>query len=72
VEWAEWMGVGKEKTLQINNTTQHDFFREVISTFFHKFSATNYDSVLSFFPARQVFEIILNESSKSTENALTE
>jgi hypothetical protein len=36
------------------------------------FSAVNYDIVLSFFPARQVSEIILNESSKSTKNALIE
>jgi hypothetical protein len=47
-------------------------FRKLNSTFFHKFSAANYDSVLSFFPARQVFEIIFNESSKSIENALIE
>jgi hypothetical protein len=39
-------------------------------TFFHRFSAADYDSVVSFFPARQGSEIVLNESSKSTENAL--
>jgi hypothetical protein len=53
-------------------TTLRYFFRELNTTFFHGFSAVNYDSVLSFFPARQVSEIILNESSKSTENALIE
>jgi hypothetical protein len=37
---------------------------------FHRFSAADYDSVFSFFPARQGSEIFLNESSKSTENAL--
>jgi hypothetical protein len=40
--------------------------------FFHRFSAAKYDSVLSFFPARQVSEIILNESSIITENSLIE
>jgi hypothetical protein len=49
-------------------TIQLYFFRELNSTFFHRFSAANYDSVLSFIPARQVFEIILNESSESTKN----
>jgi hypothetical protein len=47
-------------------------FRKLNSTFFHRFSAANYDSVLSLFPARQVAEIILNESSKRTKNALIE
>jgi hypothetical protein len=37
---------------------------------FHRFSAADYDSVFSFFPARQGSEIVLNESSKITENAL--
>jgi hypothetical protein len=37
-----------------------------------QFQPAYYDSVLSFFPARQASEIILNESSKSTENALIE
>jgi hypothetical protein len=32
----------------------------------------NKDSVFRFFPARQVPEVILNESSKNTENALIE
>jgi hypothetical protein len=45
-------------------------FRKLNLTFFHRFSAAYYDYVLSFFPARQVSEIVLNESSKSTENAL--
>jgi hypothetical protein len=44
-------------------------FRKLNSTFFYRFSASNYDSVLSFFPARKVSEIFLNES---TENALIE
>jgi hypothetical protein len=48
------------------------FFPQAELNFIHRFSAANYDSVLSFFPARQVSEIILNASSKSTENALTE
>jgi hypothetical protein len=42
-------------------TTKHYFFRELYLTFFHRFSAAYYDFVLSFFPARQVSEIILNE-----------
>jgi hypothetical protein len=42
------------------------------STFFHTFSAAHCDSVLSFLPATQVSEIVLNESSKSSENALIE
>jgi hypothetical protein len=46
------------------------FFRELNSTLFHRFLTAHYDSVLSFFPARQVSEIIPNESSKSTKNAL--
>jgi hypothetical protein len=46
------------------NTTQHYFFRELVLSFPF--------SVLSFFPTRQVSEIVLNESSKSTENALIE
>jgi hypothetical protein len=53
-------------TAQPYNTTQHDLFRGPNSTFFHSFSATYYDTVLSFFPARQVSELILNEPSKST------
>jgi hypothetical protein len=40
--------------------------------FFHRDSAAYYDSVLSFFPARQVSEIILNESTESTDYALIE
>jgi hypothetical protein len=52
--------------------TLHDFFRELNSTIFHRFLAAFYDSVLSFFPARQVSEIFVIESSKSTENALIE
>jgi hypothetical protein len=47
-------------------------FRKLKSTFFHKFSAVNYDSVLSFFPGRPVSAIILRESSKSTGNVLIE
>jgi hypothetical protein len=39
-------------------------FRKLHSTLFHRFSAVNYDSVLSFFSARQVSEIILNKSSE--------
>jgi hypothetical protein len=34
--------------------------------------SANYNSVLDFFPARQVSEKIFNESSKNTENALIE
>jgi hypothetical protein len=48
-----------------NNTTQHDFFRELDS-------AANYDSILIFSPARQGSEIIHNISSKNTKNALIE
>jgi hypothetical protein len=51
-------------------TTQHYFFHELNSTFFHRFLVANYNHVLSFFPARQAFEIFFNESFKSTENAL--
>jgi hypothetical protein len=60
------------KELCICYTTQHFFFRELNATFFHRLLAANYDCALSFFPARQVTEIILNESSKRTENALIE
>jgi hypothetical protein len=42
----------------------------IAATFFDGFSAAYYDSALTFFPARQVSEIVLNESSKGTENAL--
>jgi hypothetical protein len=35
-----------------------------------RFLTAHYDSILSFFPARQVSEKIFNESSKSSENAL--
>jgi hypothetical protein len=58
--------------------TGHFLFANLNQLFFHRFSAANYDSVLSFFLARQVSEMdgspqwILNESSKSTENALIE
>jgi hypothetical protein len=38
-------------------------------SFSFRFSAVNNDFVLSLFPAHQVSKIILNESSKSTENA---
>jgi hypothetical protein len=54
----------------IDYITQHYFFRELNSTIFHRFSAANYDSVLSLFLACQDCEIVLNESSKTTENAL--
>jgi hypothetical protein len=54
----------------LNYTTQHDFFSDLNSTIFHRFSAANYDFVLIFFPARLVSEKIFNESSKSTENVL--
>jgi hypothetical protein len=55
------------------NKKQGIFFLQAKLNFiFHRFSAANYDSVPSFFPARQASEIILNESSKSTENALIE
>jgi hypothetical protein len=47
-------------------------FRNLNSTFFHRFLTVNYDPVLGFFSARQVSEIVHNESSKSTENALIE
>jgi hypothetical protein len=46
------------------------FFRKL--TFFHGFLGAYYDSVQSFFSARQVSEIILNESFKSTKNAQIE
>jgi hypothetical protein len=42
------------------------FFCELKSAFFHRFSASYNDSVLSFFPARQVPEKIIT----GTENAL--
>jgi hypothetical protein len=51
-------------------TLPNNFFPRAKINFFHKFSTANYYSVLSFFPARQISEIILNEPSKSTENAL--
>jgi ADP-heptose:LPS heptosyltransferase len=54
------------------NKKQVFFFPEAKLNFFHRLSAANYDSVLSFFLARQVLDVILNESSKSTENALIE
>jgi hypothetical protein len=44
--------------------TQPNTFRKLNSTIF------NGICVLAFFPARQVSEIILNEYSKNTENAL--
>jgi hypothetical protein len=47
-------------------------FRKLGSTFFHTLLAANYDFVLSFFSERQISEIVFNESSKSTENALIE
>jgi hypothetical protein len=50
------------------NTTQHYFQREQNSTIFHRFLTANFDSVLSFFPARQVSEKIFNESSKTEKN----
>jgi hypothetical protein len=56
----------------MNYTIQHYFFREINATIFHTLLAANYDSVLSFSPARHVSEIPLNESPKSTENALIE
>jgi hypothetical protein len=59
-----------QKDIQQPNKKQVIFFPQNKLNFFHRFSAVNYDSRLSFFPARQVSEIILNESSKSTENAL--
>jgi hypothetical protein len=59
----------------IENTAQKKtghFLSASYSNFSHGFSAANNDSMLSFFPARQVSKIIINESSKSTENALIE
>jgi hypothetical protein len=47
-------------------------FEELNSTIFHRFLAAHYDFILGFFPARQVSEKILNESSKRTENASIE
>jgi hypothetical protein len=44
-------------------------FPRVKLNFFHRFSGAYYDSAISFFLTRQVSEIILNESSKSTKNA---
>jgi hypothetical protein len=55
------------------NKNQVIFFLHAKLNFFHRFSAVNtvnIDSVLSFFPASQVYKIILNESCKSPENAL--
>jgi hypothetical protein len=52
------------------NKKQDIFFPQAKLNFFHRLSVAHYDSVPSFFTARQVSEIILNESSKSTENAL--
>jgi hypothetical protein len=60
------------ETKQITQPTKNRAFsfRKLNSTFFHRLLAANYDSVLSFFPASQVSERVLNKSSKSTENAL--
>jgi hypothetical protein len=54
------------------NKKQVIIFPQAKLTFFQRFSAANYDFILSFLPARQVSEIVLNESSKSTENFLIE
>jgi hypothetical protein len=64
----------KDCKLMLDSTTQHYFFHELNLTFIHRFSAANHDHdpVLSFFQARHVSEIILNEFSKRAENALIE
>jgi hypothetical protein len=54
------------------NKKQVIFFLQAKLNFFHRFSDANYDSVLSFFPARQVSEKMLSDSFKNTENALIE
>jgi hypothetical protein len=46
------------------------FFRELNLTTFNLIWAADYFCLLGFFPARQVSEKILKESSKNTENAL--
>jgi hypothetical protein len=55
-----------------DKTTQHYFFRGAKLRHFYRFLAANYESLLSFFPVRQVSEKIFNESLKSTENAQIE
>jgi hypothetical protein len=72
---VRFWGCGLETRVlhKIDPTKNRSFsFRKLNSTFFHRFSAACYDSVLSFFSARQGSEIILNISSKNTENALIE
>jgi hypothetical protein len=46
--------------LELHSPTKQDIvsFRELDSTFFDRFFAVEYDSVLEFFSARQDFEII--------------
>jgi hypothetical protein len=60
------------RLIRVVNKTLFFDLTAIILTFSHRFLAAYYDSVLSFFPAFQVSEIVLNESSKSTENALIE
>jgi hypothetical protein len=67
--WAPQVVFFLSSYIKLNITTQHYFFRELNSTIFHRFLAVNYNSALSFFPARQVSEKIFDESSKSTKNA---
>jgi hypothetical protein len=58
----------------VNYSTQHNsmFYFSFESNQIYRFWAADFESVFRFFPARQVSEIILNESSKNTENALIE
>jgi hypothetical protein len=58
-------------TVYQNPTKYRSFFFHKL-TFFHRFLGAYYDSAQSFFSARQVFEIILNESFKITKNAQIE
>jgi hypothetical protein len=46
--------------------------KQFLSTTFAQFWCTESEFILRFFPARQVPEKILNDTSKNTENALIE
>jgi hypothetical protein len=48
------------------------FLKKTVELFLFKFWWSESESFFRFFPARQVLEIILDESSKNTENALIE
>jgi hypothetical protein len=49
----------------VQQKTDHFLSASQTQLLFHKFSAAYYDFILSFIPARQDSEIILNETSKS-------